>query len=70
MISKHIDLLAIGGLLLAMALFTNARQAAVLSRVGHVGRFVGMRSQNPIVVVPHISRPACPRLPSFSMVRD
>lgn len=70
MISKHIDLLAIGGLLLAMAFFTNAKQAAILSRVGNAGRFVGVRSQNPIVVVPHIARPACPRLPSFSLARD
>ena len=65
MISKHIDILAVGALLLAMAFFSSARHAIVLSRIGQPSRYFGLKPQNPVIIVPRVPRP-----PRFPLVRN
>ena len=72
MISKHIDLIAIGFLLLAMAAFSGARHAVIMTMSGPV-HYIRMNSgQNvKMLVMPQMPEvPEVPDVPSISLQRD
>ncbi|HMF79422.1 MAG TPA: hypothetical protein VK604_27425 [Bryobacteraceae bacterium] len=62
MICKHVDLIAIGFLLLAMAVFTHARRVVVVSPFGPP-RIIIFPPQHPGHVFP------APKMPLFSFHR-
>ena len=69
MISKHVDLIAVGFLLVAVAVFSSAKQAVVMTFGGPVHYFRMEKGRDVRVpAMPHA--PALPQMPRLPLHRD
>ena len=69
MISKHIDLIAIGILLTAVALFSGAKEVVVLTMGGPV-HYLRMDHGSQVKLPAMPEMPAMPRMPRIPLQRD